>query len=115
MQAPESLTGQPYSGVCSDIWALGVTLYVFAFQNLPFHNSSPEVLNSLIREGKFEIPNESEVGPDLINLLQQLLEVKPEHRIRMPDILAHSFVSEKTWVEDESGARLRNASKESLL
>jgi len=109
-EAPESLTGQPYSGISSDIWALGVTLYAFAFQNLPFHNSSPEILNTLIREGKFEIPDDPEVGPDLIELLQQLLEVKPEHRIQMPDILAHSFVSQKTWVEDEGGARLRNAS-----
>jgi len=42
-EAPESFTGEPYSGRASDIWALGVSLYAFAFQDLPFYDESPEV------------------------------------------------------------------------
>ena len=38
---PECFTGEHYCGYCTDVWALGITLYVFLFGTVPFKTTQP--------------------------------------------------------------------------
>eukprot|EP00656_Telonema_subtile_P019740 TRINITY_DN2094_c0_g2_i2.p1 TRINITY_DN2094_c0_g2~~TRINITY_DN2094_c0_g2_i2.p1 ORF type:complete len:416 (-),score=109.17 TRINITY_DN2094_c0_g2_i2:136-1383(-) len=49
-EAPESFSGEPYSGFQSDVWALGVTLFCWMFQNVPFEGDTFLELNQCIQE-----------------------------------------------------------------
>jgi len=91
-EAPESFSGESYSGYKSDIWALGVTLYAFCFQSLPFHGDGPDALNSSITNGDFNVPEET--NPALINLLRCLLRTNPVQRITIQEMKDHPWIRE---------------------
>lgn len=50
------LSGNPYSGLKSDIWSAGVVLYAMCFGFLPFDNPNTKELYQSIREGKYDVP-----------------------------------------------------------
>jgi len=54
--SPEMLSGNPYSGLKSDIWSVGVVLYAMCFGFLPFDNPNTKDLYQSIREGKYDVP-----------------------------------------------------------
>ena len=108
-----------------DIWASGITLYMFTYGHLPFiSNSIPEMYEK-IRNDQVEFPDKTidgqKVNPRLIDLLQhvrvplrnfvffrlnliQILEKDPEKRYRIKDIRLHDwarpcFVAQSTFKE----------------
>jgi 5'-AMP-activated protein kinase catalytic alpha subunit len=54
--SPEMLSGNPYNGLKSDIWSVGVVLYAMCFGFLPFDNPNTKDLYQSIREGNYDIP-----------------------------------------------------------
>jgi [calcium/calmodulin-dependent protein kinase] kinase len=92
--APELLDGSgiPQGTLESDVWALGVTVYIFLYGELPFYGSTREELQQAIlyHRPTFSFTRPSELGPDspqamfcvaeLQNLLLHLLEKHPKDR-----------------------------------
>lgn len=54
--SPDVLSGKPYAGKPSDMWALGVVLYTMLYGQFPFYDSNPTVLFQKIKATDFVIP-----------------------------------------------------------
>ncbi|KAL0208098.1 hypothetical protein P9112_010685 [Eukaryota sp. TZLM1-RC] len=92
--SPEVVSGgEEWSGKASDIWALGVTLYLMAFGKLPFHHPSLFRLFQLIATQDLDFP--PDVDPLLANLLELMLAKDPAERACIDEIKQHP------WVTDE--------------
>ena len=53
--APEIVAGKEYSGYQSDVWALGVVLYVLLCGRFPFKANTEHELYHKIRRGSFSL------------------------------------------------------------
>lgn len=117
--SPECLgtTGDvEYSGRASDIWSLGVCLYVYIYLKLPFNVdindlNDPEgkklenegaltMLFALITEAKLKWHPEREVSPELKDLVLKFLDPNFRKRITIDQIKSHPFMIGKKLGED---------------
>ncbi|EQC38510.1 CAMKK protein kinase [Saprolegnia diclina VS20] len=89
--APECCNGAPYDPFKADLWAIGVTFYIFLFGKLPFQAESPKELFERIVEQPLEVPT-TEVSPDAIDLLQSLLEKDPSQRMALDMMEYHPWL-----------------------
>ena len=94
--SPEMINGNKYNGVNSDIWSLGVILYLMLFEELPFMDADMKRLYKKIQAGKYEIPEDKidEVSSDAIDLVKQILEVDPKKRIKISGIKSHPWFNQ---------------------
>jgi serine/threonine protein kinase len=99
--SPELLLGRPNSGFPSDIWALGVCLYIMAVGNYPFFASNLYVLRMQVTRGKYDdssIPDEQ-----LKDLIGKMLTVKEEDRITIQEIKSHPWMEKwEKYIDDNT-------------
>ena len=87
--APEMIKGNFYKGINIDIWSSGIILYAMLCGFLPFDEKNNELLYNKIIKGEFDTPPFiSDYGKDLIN---KILCVDPDKRIRIKDIKNHPW------------------------
>lgn len=100
--APEVLTwyedderGTPY-GKGSDLWSLGVLLYVILSGCSPFSADEEEAILELVAQAKFEFHEAewSHISEHAKSLIRQLLVVDPAKRLTMQQLLDH------VWLKD---------------
>ncbi|KAF4040801.1 Protein kinase domain [Phytophthora infestans] len=92
--APEMLTGDSFQGKPVDIWACGVTLYMFVYGHPPFIAQTMTVLYGKIQSDPIEFPTQvgdRVVEEELIHLMQHLLEKDPRQRFTSQQIRAHPW------------------------
>lgn len=89
-EAPESFSGKPYSGFRSDVWALGVTLFCFLHQTVPFEGDTLPQLNLCIQETSPQVPEDTH--PDLKHLLSRILCKEASERITISELKKHPWV-----------------------
>jgi len=92
--APEACTGDDFCGYKADIWAIGVTLYVFVFGRVPFFREdwNTQALFEDIAEGNWEYPADAPpIDADLDGLLKAVLCVDVDERLTLDEMLAHPF------------------------
>lgn len=85
-----------YSGKASDIWSLGVILYILIKRKLPFESTGAGNKQSIelaekINSGIYEEPKN--ISPHLSDLLRKLLQVEVKDRIDMESIKKHPFMT----------------------
>ncbi len=51
-----TISGRPYDGKASDMWALGVLLYTTLYGQFPFYDNDPQELFRKIRAADYIIP-----------------------------------------------------------
>lgn len=74
----------------TDIWSLGVSLYAYVHQLVPFYSSGGELeMQIKSREHEVEIP--PSFSPLLRDLILQLLEKDPAKRLTIQQVLEHPF------------------------
>lgn len=101
--APEACTGEKYSGRMADIWAVGVTLFIFTFGYLPFNGDSYMEMYKSIQNDPLLFPDEdesTEVSAELKNLIKRMLEKDAKNRIRLPDIKNHPWITQTGTIEE---------------
>ena len=76
--APEIVRKQEYTGFASDIWALGIVLYVMLTGRFPFKAKSEKELFSRIIVGNYLPP--ACMGFETKHLVAKMLAVDPQKR-----------------------------------
>ncbi|XP_038049279.1 serine/threonine-protein kinase 40-like [Patiria miniata] len=79
--SPDVLSGKPYLGKPSDMWALGVVLFTMLYGQFPFYDSVPQELFRKIKAAEYIIPNDGRVSENTINLIRNLLVLDPAVRM----------------------------------
>lgn len=85
--SPDVLSGNPYLGKPSDMWALGVVLFTMLYGQFPFYDSVPQELFRKIKAAEFTIPNDGRVSENTIHLIKKLLVLNPPQRLTASQVL----------------------------
>jgi len=87
--SPEVAKGDPYVGMPSDIWSVGIILYAMVTASLPFDGpNSIAVLKKIVRRD-FSIP--ATVPKELQDLIRLMLTLDPKERITIQQIRQHPW------------------------
>ena len=89
--SPEALSGKPYDGKASDVWSVGVILYSMVLGGLPWSSWNEEQMSGQIRRGRYDIP--THLGPDVERVLRGTLEMSPDKRMTVQELLADPWIS----------------------
>ena len=88
--APEILQNEGYEGPPVDIWSAGVVLYAMLSGNVPFKGNNIKDLQYNIISGNFHMIND--ISNDAQNIIMRLLNVDPNKRITIDEILCHPWI-----------------------
>ncbi|KAM5180680.1 testis-specific serine/threonine-protein kinase 3 [Mantella aurantiaca] len=90
--APEVLQGIPYDCWKSDIWSMGIVLYVMLNAKLPFtENNIPKILKCL--QKGITLPTHICVSEDCKDLMKKLLETDIALRPSIKEVTAHPWLN----------------------
>ena len=87
--APEmcrALRGAGYSGRAADMWAVGVSIFMWLYHRLPYEADSVVNLMERIANEEVDYPADTAHSAELLALLRGLLERKPKMRWRIRDL-----------------------------
>jgi len=93
--------GAGYNGFAVDIWAAGVTLYTMVVGVPPFMANTELDMVKKLRKEEPRVSPVIEANPHLKNLLKRMLDKDPETRIKLLELIDH------TWVTDEGSHPLQ--------
>ena len=86
--SPDVLSGKPYAGKPSDMWALGVVLFTMLYGQFPFYDSAPHELFQKIKSAEYTIPDDGRVSEDTKTLIRKLLITNAKERMTAEQIKA---------------------------
>lgn len=87
---PESLLGKGFDGYAADIWSLGVFLYVILSGFEPFTGPTILDIQKAILRGNMTWPDG--VPEEARNLVKGMMEMRPQARLSMRNILDHVWL-----------------------
>jgi serine/threonine-protein kinase HSL1 (negative regulator of Swe1 kinase) len=85
--APEIIHGRKYRGDRADMWSCGIILYALLTGYLPFDGGDLGNTLRLVKKGDYAIPQE--LSDESADLIQRILQKRPEDRISMQNIWLH--------------------------
>nr|XP_002738752.1 PREDICTED: testis-specific serine/threonine-protein kinase 2-like [Saccoglossus kowalevskii] len=92
--APEILQSLPYSPAKSDIWALGVIMYILTCGEMPFGDDSMNVSKILHRQmDGIRFPLLRRITPECRKLIEAMLTIDPDKRINLEGVLASAWLN----------------------
>ena len=89
--SPEIINKHNYIPEYSDIWSLGVLLFIMLTGTFPFKANTEEVLCKKVNKGEFIIPNY--LSENCHDLIKKMLVFEPNKRISTETILCHEWFS----------------------
>ncbi|KAL2871542.1 serine/threonine-protein kinase [Aspergillus lucknowensis] len=89
--APEIIYGRKYRGDKADIWSCGIILYALLTGFLPFDGGDLHTTLQLVRKGDYMIP--PNVSDEAADLIQRILQKKPDDRISMREMWKHPLLT----------------------
>lgn len=103
--SPDVLSGKPYLGKPSDMWALGVVLFTMLYGQFPFYDSVPNELFRKIKSAEYTIPDDGRVSQDTIQVIRNLMVLTPETRLTATQVMSalQSVISKWRAMSSMSG------------
>ncbi|EAX99403.1 CAMK family protein kinase [Trichomonas vaginalis G3] len=89
--SPEILESDEYDPIKSDIWSIGVTIFYVATGKYPFFGSDEHGLRQNIIECNYA--KDMIRDPELRDLISKCLQVKPESRCSIEELIHHPYFS----------------------
>ncbi|KAK6639263.1 hypothetical protein RUM43_007535 [Polyplax serrata] len=92
--APEILKGIPYNPKVSDIWSLGVLIYVMLNKAMPFEETNVKKLyeRQIKKNWKFKAKVESVLSDQVKNLLENILEPNVHKRYTISEVVTSGWM-----------------------
>ena len=88
--APECLYHHDYDGQKSDIWSMGVILYLMVVGTHPWNVHNINLMMKDIVTCNYKVPKE--VSPDCKDLIEKILVYEPTQRLSVEQILKHPWL-----------------------
>lgn len=94
--APETLLKKKYSPA-SDMWAVGLIMYILLCGYPPFYAETREELKKKIVAGEIEFEDKhwSKISESAKELVRKMLKINPEERISAEEALKHPWVTQE--------------------
>ena len=89
--APEIIHGRKYRGDKADIWSVGIILYAMLNGYLPFDGGDLTSTLRLVKKGEYYLP--PKLSKEAANLIQRILQKRPQDRITMDEIWSHPLIT----------------------
>jgi calcium-dependent protein kinase len=95
--APEVIR-ESYKRTCavwkaSDIWSVGVIVYILVTGMPPFNGSTQDRIFAKINQGKLRFPKNIKLTDDLKDLITRMMRMKPESRMTAEEALQHPWIA----------------------
>ncbi|XP_066546044.1 testis-specific serine/threonine-protein kinase 1-like [Amia ocellicauda] len=102
--APEVLRAIPYNPKASDVWSMGVVLYVMVLGSMPYDDSNIKKMVKMQRAHRMRFPKRKPVAPACKDLICRILNPSAASRIGVDGILAHAWLQQgaKTQMDGPS-------------
>ncbi|OJJ43112.1 hypothetical protein ASPZODRAFT_74966 [Penicilliopsis zonata CBS 506.65] len=88
--APEIIYGDRYRGDKADMWSCGIILFALLTGFLPFDGGDLPNTLRLVKKGEYFLP--PWLSDEAADLIQRILQKRPEDRISMRDIWMHPLL-----------------------
>jgi [calcium/calmodulin-dependent protein kinase] kinase len=117
--APEMIGQSDFHGMATDVWALGVTMYIVVFESLPFRGNTIYEYHQNVAKDEPIFPDEFNVIPfELYDVLSRMLIKEAQLRITVDQLLGHPFLvpTEKVplawWIRLWKESKLQSCASE---
>jgi [calcium/calmodulin-dependent protein kinase] kinase len=102
--APEMLMSDTFHGKATDVWALGVTMYIAVYGSIPFRGVDLADIHEGVKHRNVMCAETATiqnvpVPPELRDVLYRMLCKDPSLRITVPSLLGHPFFTHRVPLE----------------
>ncbi|XP_070759226.1 testis-specific serine/threonine-protein kinase 6 [Enoplosus armatus] len=98
--APEILRSFPYDPKVSDVWSMGVVLYMMFYASVPYEATSIRKMVEIQTQHNINFPSIPSVSSEAKDLIRSILHPVVEQRITISNILRSSWIMREGRMED---------------
>lgn len=89
--APEVIKAEGQVCEKSDVWSLGVLLYLLTFGVVPFKANDMQLLYNKIIIGTYKFPDLEDTSRELVDLIRKMIVVDIDKRLSMEQVMKHQW------------------------
>ena len=116
--APEVIKAEGEVGPKTDVWSLGVLLYLMTFGTVPFKADDLQVLYNKVIIGKYKLPSADFASDELLDIIRKMLIVDINKRISLEDVLQDVWFAdaeESSEIKEKGEKTKEKTKKEGIM